>query len=113
MNRDLVTLAQILERIERIEGSGLSRELFFEHPWDQDALIRNLEVIGEASKRLSTHTKAMAPEVEWKLVAGYRDVATHGYDQVSLDRTWALVERNLPALKRSIHAVLKKLEPRR
>lgn len=112
MNRDLVTLAQILERIERVEGSGLTKEAFLEQPWDQDALVRNLEVIGEAAKRLSSETKALAPEVQWNLVSGFRDVAIHGYDQLSLERTWAIVEKSLPPLKRSIHALLRKLGKR-
>ena len=112
MNRDRVSLAQILERIERVEGSGLTKESFLEHPWDQDALIRNLEVIGEATKRLSAETRSMAPEVPWSLVSGFRDVAIHGYNQLSLERTWAIAQKSLPPLKRSIHALLRKLEKR-
>ena len=106
--RDVATLNQILERIERVEGSGLTKEQLLEHPWDQDALIRNLEVIGEATKRLSRATTDAAPEIDWRDIAGFRDVAIHGYDRISLARTWAVVEHELPRLKASIRRLLTK-----
>lgn len=106
-DRDRVTLSEILERIERIEGSGLTKRQFMDRPWDQDALIRNLEVIGEAVKRLSDATKERAREIPWSQVAGFRDVAIHGYDRVSLERTWQVVEAELPRLKESIRKLLR------
>lgn len=107
---DRVTLTQILERIERIETSGVDRAHFLGQPWDQDALIRNLEVIGEATKRLSKATRARAPEIEWSQVAGFRDIAIHGYDSVSLERTWVIAEQELPRLKRAVRHLLRDLE---
>ncbi len=107
---DRVTLTQILERIERIETSGVDKAHFLDQSWDQDALIRNLEVIGEATKRLSNATRERAPEIEWSQVAGFRDVAIHGYDTVSLERTWAIVEKELPRLKRTVRRLLRNLE---
>lgn len=106
--RDVATLNQILERIERIEGTGLTKQQLLEHPWDQDALIPNLEVIGEATRRLSGTTTNSAPGIRWKDIAGFSDVSIHGYDRVSLERTWSVVERELPRLKAAIRRLLTK-----
>jgi uncharacterized protein with HEPN domain len=107
MNRDVVTLSQILERIERIEGSGIDRERLLHNSWDQDAVLRNLEIIGEASKRLSATIRRSSSDVRWKEIAGFRDIAIHGYGRVDLERTWRVVERELPLLKRSIRKLLR------
>ncbi|MDG6913168.1 MAG: DUF86 domain-containing protein [Nitrososphaerota archaeon] len=65
---------------------------------------------GEATKRLSNATRERAPEIEWSQVAGFRDVAIHGYATVSLERTWAIVERELPRLKSAVRRLLKSIE---
>jgi uncharacterized protein with HEPN domain len=103
---DVATLSQILERIERIEASGIDRERFLANLWDQDALIRNLEIIGEAAKRLSDITRSLASEIRWSDFAGFRDIAIHGYDKLNLNRTWAIVERDLPKLKKAVRRLL-------
>jgi uncharacterized protein with HEPN domain len=103
---DVATLSQILERIERIKGSGIDREEFLRNPWDQDALIRNLEIIGQAAKRLSEATRRRAPAIRWSDIAGFRDIAIHGYDKLDLPRTWSIVEHNLPELARAVRRLL-------
>jgi uncharacterized protein with HEPN domain len=113
VKRDLTTLAQILERIDRIEASGVDRERFSRNEWDQDAVIRNLEVIGEAVKRLSSGARARPSAARWSEFTGLRDVAIHGYDVVNLDRTWAVVERDLPLLKAEVRKLMRSLESER
>jgi uncharacterized protein with HEPN domain len=103
---DVATLSQILERIERIKASGIDRERFRNNPWDQDALIRNLEIIGEAVKRLSNATRDRARGIRWSDIAGFRDIAIHGYDQLNLERTWVIVERDLPELTKAVRRLL-------
>lgn len=110
MNRDKASLVQILERIERIDASGVNRERFLANSWDQDAVIRNLEIIGEAVKRLTAATKARMPDVPWADIAGFRDLAIHSYDKLDLLRTWTLVKKELPALKRLVRAHLAKMD---
>ena len=72
----------------------------------QDAVIRKLEVIGEAVKQLSNATKASRPEIPWKQIAGMRDRLTHGYCRMGLALVWRVVERDLRALKAAVIALL-------
>ncbi len=106
MKNDVPTLSDILERIERIEGSGVDKSRFLRYAWDQDAMVRNLEVIGEAVKRLSRSTKERSPGLAWSKMAGFREVAIHGYDRLNLDRIWVLVEKELPKLKAAVRRLL-------
>ena len=68
----------------------------------QDAVLRNLEVIGEAVKKISDATRRQAPEVPWKQIAGLRDVLIHNYFGVQLDRVWQVVERDLTSLEAAV-----------
>lgn len=112
MKRDLATLTQILERIERIESSGVDRERFVGSDWDQDAVLRNLEIIGEAVKRLSDELRSRPSKARWKELAGFRDIAIHAYDTVNLERAWLVVERDLPVLKVEVRRLLRSMEKR-
>ena len=106
MKTDVATLSQILERIERIESSGVTRGRFLANLWDQDAVVRNLEIIGEAVNRLSDDSRKRASGVRWSDIAGFRDIAIHAYDRLDLERTWQVVETELPALKRAVRSLL-------
>jgi uncharacterized protein with HEPN domain len=64
--------------------------------------IRNLEIIGEAVKRLSDDFKSKNSEIPWRNVAGLRDVLIHDYMGVDLENVWNVVEQNLPSLKKVI-----------
>jgi uncharacterized protein with HEPN domain len=65
----------------------------------QDAVIRNFEVIGEATKRLSDAIRNRRPDIPWREIAGFRDVLIHDYMGVNLRRVWLVVEQHLPALR--------------
>jgi uncharacterized protein with HEPN domain len=68
----------------------------------QDAVIRNLEIIGEATRNLSENLGARHPEIPWMRVAGLRDVLIHEYFGVQPERVWRVVERRLPELKQLV-----------
>ena len=70
------------------------------------AVIRSLEIIGEASKRLDNSFKAEHTEVEWRKMAGTRDKLIHDYFGVDYEILWDIFENKLPALKASIEAIL-------
>jgi uncharacterized protein with HEPN domain len=72
----------------------------------QDGVIRNLEVIGEATKKLSDPIKQAAPTVPWKQIAGMRDVLIHDYLKVNLNRVWQTIEHDLPTLKEAVKKLL-------
>lgn len=100
-------LKDILGSIANIEkfANSLSKEKFIKDRMVQSAVIRELEIIGEAVKNISNETREKHPEIEWKNIAGARDVFIHGYFQVDLERVWDIVENNLPDLKRKISKV--------
>ena len=106
-----VYLAQILERIERIERfTARGRESFFADPLIQDAVIRNFEVIGEATKRVPDDLRRLHPQVPWRSLSAFRDVLIHQYEGVSLHGVWDVVENHLPPLKQAIADLLPPLE---
>lgn len=65
----------------------------------QDAVIRNLEIIGEATKKISTQTKNTYPEIQWKKISGMRDKLIHDYFGVDLISVWSVVLTDLKTLK--------------
>lgn len=87
MKADSVYLQHIADSITRIRAyTDKGREAFFAEPMIQDAVLRNLEVIGEAVKRISDATRQQAPAIPWKQIAGMRDILIHNYFGVQLDR---------------------------
>lgn len=112
MRRDpLVYLAHMLESIERAERFTVDgKARFLVDEMVRDAVLRNFEVIGEAAKRLDDAYRSAHPEIPWRSLAGLRDVLIHQYEGVDPERVWALVEHDLPDLKRAIRALLPPLE---
>ena len=103
MKKDSVYLRHILESIEKIESyATVGKETFMETSHWQDAVIRNLEIIGEAVKRLSEELKNRHPDIPWRNIAGLRDVLIHDYMGIDLETVWNLIGHNLPGLKETI-----------
>lgn len=106
-----VYLAYILEctqKIERFTAEGKDR--FLRDDMVQDAVIRNLEIIGEAAKRIDDDYRVAYPDVPWRALAGLRDVLIHQYEGVDLGRVWTIVEKDLPPLKQAITELLPPLD---
>ena len=103
MTRDQVYLRHILDSIERIESyASVGKEEYLKNTHWQDAIIRNFEVIGEASKRLSEEFKERNAQVPWRSIAGLRDVLIHDYLGVDLNAVWQVIENDLPGLKKTV-----------
>ena len=105
-----VYLAHILERIERIEAFTQDRTAFLNNKMSQDAVLYNLMVIGEATKRIDNTYRTAHPEVPWRSMAATRDVLIHDYPGVSLQQVWQIVERDLPPLKKALLDLLPPLD---
>jgi uncharacterized protein with HEPN domain len=95
------------ESIRRIEEdiSG-GRSAFDSSHTIQDAVLHNLQLIAESSKRLSSEAKASRPEVAWPEIAGFRNFLVHDYMGVDLGVVWEIVQRDVPQLKSAIVAML-------
>jgi len=106
--RDQLYLTHIRESIEKIESyTAEGREAFVSDSKTQDAVIRNFEIIGEATKRLSTDAKAQQPHIPWREVAGFRDILIHDYEGVDCLEVWNIVENHLPQLHQAVASLLK------
>ncbi len=110
MKRDQVYLRHILEAIERIESYvAVGRDVFHATPHWQDAVIRQLEIIGEATKRISEELRAEYSDIPWRRIAGLRDVLIHQYMGVDLAAVWEVTQRDLPELKEKARSILEAL----
>jgi len=99
-----VYINDILESIEKIEGyiKGVNEFGFKKDMQLQDAILRRLEVIGEAVKNIPQSFRDKYLKVPWKEIAGMRDVLIHGYFGVNIERVWKVVKEDIPRLKNNL-----------
>ena len=112
-NKDLFRLKHIRDSITKIEY--LARLLHtlenFETKWiEQDAVIRNLEIIGEAVVNISEDLKQKYPDISWKEIKGMRNVVSHQYFGVELIEIWSTVINDIPLLKTQIQKIIEDME---
>lgn len=93
---DNVFLLHIVDSFQRILEyvSNVTEEEFYNKRLIQDAVIRNYEIIGEATKNLSEEFTSLHPEINWHGMAGFRDVLAHRYFGVDLEQVWRIIEKN-------------------
>jgi uncharacterized protein with HEPN domain len=102
-----VYLRHIADALARIgEYVPKDRQAFFDDTQCQDAVMRNLAVIGEAVKKVPSSIRANHPEVPWKDIAGMRDVLIHDYVSVDITLVWDTIQRDLPILRATVSSLL-------
>lgn len=108
MSRDREALIDIAEAIKLILRyvEGVNIDILATNIEKQDAILRRITIIGEATKRLSKNFRAEHPTIPWKEIAGMRDVITHDYDEIDLDEVWTVVNENLPDLLNYIEPLI-------
>lgn len=105
-----IFLKHILESVEIIEEhtKGITKEKFSKNVTVQDAVIRRIEIIGEAVKNLPPDFKKRRSEVEWREITGMRDKLIHEYFGVNLNVVWRTINKDIPQLKKQISELLEK-----
>jgi len=110
MNKnDLAYIDHILDCIRKIQkfSKTLTLKEFAENELVQDAIIRNIEIIGEASKKISTDTKKKYSDIPWKEITGMRDKLIHDYLGVDTKVVWETIKKDIPSLKRLLKEIKK------
>lgn len=111
--RDLrLFLYDILEAIEKVERyvAGLSFEQFEANEMVVDAVVRNLEIIGEAARYIPADVRDQYPAIEWSRVVGFRNIVIHTYFAVDVEIVWTIATQRLAELKSVIQLMLEDLE---
>lgn len=105
-------LYDIFQSIEKIETfcRDISLEQLMADERTKDAVLRNIQVIGEATKNLPDSLIAQYPEVDWSGLAGIRDIVTHRYFRIDWHLLWISIREELPALKSQIQLLMKEEE---
>lgn len=103
----LLHVRDAIGRIERYAADG--KATFDADTRTQDAILRNLEVIGEAVKNLSPGIRERNSDVPWRRIAGTRDWLIHRYFGVNLETIWNVVERDIPSFKAAVHRLIEEL----
>lgn len=108
MKDDKVYIEHILEAIQAIESykKGLNFESFLENKMASDAIIRELEIIGEASNRISEHFQKEHPDIPWRKIIGIRNTLIHEYFGINKKVVWDTCENDLPKLKEFMRKLL-------
>jgi len=104
----LIHIKECIERVIMYTEEG--KDAFFDDTKTQDAVMRNLQILAESSQRLSDSLKELHPEVDWRNISGFRNVAVHEYLSIDVKRIWDIVEQDLPVLDEQIEEILRELD---
>ncbi|WP_295231528.1 DUF86 domain-containing protein [Sediminibacterium sp.] len=109
---DKIRIQHILDAIQEIETylSTADLSIFLENSMMRFACIKQMEIVGEASKHITEELKSQFPEIEWSQIIGMRNVFAHEYFGIDSSLVWEIIKRDLPLLKSKMESILKSLE---
>ncbi len=108
MSNQRIYIRHMLECVERIQDyTAPGYATFAEETMMQDAVMRNLEIMGEAAKQVGPEFRCRFPDIPWRQIAGMRDVLIHDYMGVDIDEVWNVVANHLPELKAQLEGILR------
>ncbi|MCH7787695.1 MAG: DUF86 domain-containing protein [Chloroflexi bacterium] len=111
MRDDRVYLLDILEAIERIEKyTAQGREAFEVNELIQTWVVHHIQIIGEATRKLSQDLRIHYSEVPWTQIMAMRNILVHDYFRIDLDEVWLVIEGDILVLKERVEFILKELE---
>jgi uncharacterized protein with HEPN domain len=113
MSRDEASLLDIVRAGELILqfAEGLDRNQLESDLRTQSAILYQITIMGEATKRLSREFRKQHPEAPWNDIAGMRDIVSHQYDRIDLDIIWQVIQRNIPELLSILVTLLPTQDP--
>ncbi len=105
---NILLLKDIIEAINNIEEylSGYTEDDFYRDRKTKDAVVRNLEIIGEASRQITNEFKTMHQHIEWREAADLRNKIIHDYAGVDYVLLWEIIQLDIPGIKQKIQALL-------
>jgi len=108
---DSVYLKHIRDAVAKIQVyvKGVSKSSFKRETLIQDAVIRQIEIIGEAAKRVSEKTRSENVQIPWQDISGMRNKLIHDYFGVDIEKVWLTVRKDIPLLKKQINRILESL----
>jgi uncharacterized protein with HEPN domain len=111
LRADRLLVEDMLESLGRIARytAGMQKETFLSDRKTIDAVVRNLEIIGEAAARLTVDARQRRPATEWLQIIGLRNRIVHEYFDVDTEIVWQIISRDLPQLSEELHQLLETL----
>lgn len=110
MKDDKFYIINILESIEKIQSyTKDGKDFFMANTLIQDAVIRNFEIIGEATKKISLDLRSKYTNIPWKNIAGLRDILIHDYLNVDINQVWNIIEFNLNELNLNLKRLINEI----
>jgi len=111
MKSNQLYLRHIMDAVEKIESYiSVGQDEFMVTSHWQDAVIRQLEIIGEATKKLSQELRLKHDSIPWRRISGLRDVLIHNYMGVDIAAVWEITQSYLPSLKTQVQIILEELD---
>jgi uncharacterized protein with HEPN domain len=111
LRSDRERLLDILEAVERIEvQAARGHATFVDDELAQTAVVRWVEIIGEAARGLTDELRQAHPEVPWRQIVAMRNVLIHGYFDIDVDLVWSVAQNDLPKLGAQIRAIVEAME---